>query len=399
MRSIIIFVGFLSANSGFATEVKNGSKPSTPPGVVIPVANSDVLILQRAAKILSDKSKWNQKDNRECPKTASKYSLYCAMYKASVEINGEFDHRLGALEELRRTVETASKDKTYEHRMMDHNNDPTTSFVDIKKILAATEERLRERLAIKFEEVKFASGQLTLGGILYKPEGNGPFPTILYNHGSAPGMLNNMAAEKIGPLFVSRGWVFFMPYRRGQGLSAKAGLYIMDEIHAAERSGGDVEAAAKMIHLLKTDQLNDQLAALSWLKKQKFVRANQIAVAGNSFGGIQTVLGAEKAAYCAAVDASGGAQSWSQAVEMQKVMKEAVRNAKCPIFFFQAENDYDLAPSKVLSQEMKLAKKTYDVKFYPPFGKSAKDGHSFAYMGSSIWADDVFSYLQRHCTK
>src|SRR6266853_1197269 len=76
--------------------------------------------------------------------------------------------------------------------------------------------------AVVSETVTFKNGTLTLHGLLYKPAGNGPFPAVLYNHGSARGMLSHEAFEAIAPQYVSRGWVFFAPYRRGQGLSATA---------------------------------------------------------------------------------------------------------------------------------------------------------------------------------
>ena len=247
--------------------------------------------------------------------------------------------------------------------------------------------------------VSFQSGNLTLYGVLYKPEGAGPFPAVLYNHGSAAGMLNNEAFEALGPVFAKRGWVFFAPYRRGQGLSASAGLYIGDEIEAARKNGGMRAAAATMVRLLETDQLNDQLAALAWLQKREFVQARRIAVAGNSFGGVEAVLGAERGSYCAAIDASGGAESWALAPELQVSMTRAVRNAHVPIFFFQPENDYDLAPSRVLSAAMKSSGKTFEMKIYPAFGKSNQEGHSFSYLGSSVWADDVFRFLEQNCGK
>lgn len=247
--------------------------------------------------------------------------------------------------------------------------------------------------------VSFQSGNLTLYGVLYKPEGAGPFPAVLYNHGSAAGMLNNEAFEALGPVFAKRGWIFFAPYRRGQGLSASAGPYIGDEIEAARKNGGMRAAAATMVRLLETDQLNDQLAALAWLQKREFVQARRIAVAGNSFGGVEAVLGAERGSYCAAIDASGGAESWALAPELQVSMTRAVRNAHVPIFFFQPENDYDLAPSRVLSAAMKSSGKTFEMKIYPAFGKSNQEGHSFSYLGSSVWADDVFGFLEQNCGK
>ena len=80
-------------------------------------------------------------------------------------------------------------------------------------------------------------------------------------------------------------------------------------------------------------------------------------------------------------------------------MVRAVRNAKAPIFFFQAGNDYDLSPGRTLSTEMKDAGKVAELKIYPAFGKSAADGHSFAWAGSAVWADDVFRFLATHCSR
>jgi carboxymethylenebutenolidase len=118
-------------------------------------------------------------------------------------------------------------------------------------------------------------------------------------------MLSKEAFDVLGPAFASHGWVFFGPYRRGQGLSASAGPYIVDQIAAAEKNGGVSAGAEAMVRLLETDHLNDQLAALAWLRKQGFVQPGRIAVAGNSFGGIETLLGAERGNYCAAIDSAG----------------------------------------------------------------------------------------------
>lgn len=247
------------------------------------------------------------------------------------------------------------------------------------------------------EIVQFHSGNLKLHGELYRPKGDGPFPAVLYNHGSAAGMLSDTASKAMGPLYAARGWIFFMPYRRGQGLSAEAGPYIGDQISRVEKESGKSSAADRMIELLTKDHLDDQLAALTWLKNQKFVQADRIAVAGQSFGGIETVLGAQKYPFCAAVDASGGAMSWKAAPRLHDLMKSSVRESKSPIFFFQAENDFDLGPSKDLYAEMKKAGKVAELKIYPPYGKTAFDGHSFTWLGSSIWFNDVFSFIQKNC--
>lgn len=134
---------------------------------------------------------------------------------------------------------------------------------------------------------------------------------------------------------------------------------------------------------------------LAWLRKWRIVLPRRIAVAGPSFGGIEAVLGAEREPYCVAIDAAGGAESWSLAQpELQMLMSSAVRNSRAPIFFFQAEDDYDLSPSKTLAAAMQDAGKPFELKIYAPFGESVADGHSFGHLGSSVWANDVFRFLQ-----
>lgn len=245
------------------------------------------------------------------------------------------------------------------------------------------------------EGVAFPSGPLTLHGVIYLPKGTGPFPALLYNHGSAHD--NTPVNAALGPLFADRGWIFFMPSRRGQGLSASAGFYIAQEINAAVEKDGIKGGMATMVRLLETEQLNDQLAALDWLKDHSFVQTGRIAVAGNSFGGVEAVLGADRGAYCAAVDISGGAESWAQAPELQSLLARSARNAHAPIFFIQPENDYTIAPSRSLSSAMKLVGKPNEMKIYPPFGKTREDLQTFAYKGADIWADDVFKFLDQYC--
>jgi dienelactone hydrolase len=249
----------------------------------------------------------------------------------------------------------------------------------------------------KSETVTFQGGKIELRGLLYKPDGPGPFPAVLYNHGSAPGLVNNEAFDAIAPTFVARGWVFFAPYRRGQGLSADAGPYIMDEIRSARARGGTPAAVETMARLLVTDHLDDQIAALDWLRTQSFVRPHAIATMGNSFGGIQAVLGAERGGYCAAVDAAGGAESWDEAPQLRELMIRAVKNATTPILFLQAANDFNVEPSRALFAERKAAGKPAELRIYPAFGSSARTGHSFPYRGVGIWRDDVMAFVDRHC--
>ena len=247
------------------------------------------------------------------------------------------------------------------------------------------------------EIVRYADAPQPLAGELFKPPGPGPFPAVVWDHGSAPGMLNSEASGAIAPLFVRAGWVFFMPYRRGQGLSAQAGPYILDEVSRARQRGGKHEASLQLVRLLATDHLQDQLKALAWLRSQPYVRGERIALAGNSFGGIEAILGAAQAPVCATVAASAASDSWDESPELQQLMKDAAARSAAPLMLFQAANDFSLAPNKAMLQLRQQAAQPVEYKVYPPFGTSASAGHSFPYRSADAWFADVLGFLARSC--
>jgi hypothetical protein len=51
----------------------------------------------------------------------------------------------------------------------------------------------------------------------------------------------------------------------------------------------------------------------------------------------------------------------------------------------------------VLADAMRKSGKVAEVKVYPEFAKGTQEGHSFTYMGSLVWAEDVFKFLMRYC--
>ena len=111
----------------------------------------DVAIIDRARALLKDEASWNRADNRQCTTGDRKVSLFCALQFASRDVTGEYRHRRTALEEVRIALEEATKDRQYEHRLMDYNNDPRTKLSDIHAVLATARTRLVQRLALQKE--------------------------------------------------------------------------------------------------------------------------------------------------------------------------------------------------------------------------------------------------------
>ena len=242
------------------------------------------------------------------------------------------------------------------------------------------------------EQVTFPSGALTLGGFIAKPAGPGPFPAVVWNHGS--GSNPKPRISRMAAFWVAHGFVFFEPHRRGFGLSAAAGADIqelVDEI--AKRAGAEAGNLVKT-QLLASEQLDDQMAGIAWLKTVPEVDATRIATMGTSFGGAQALLAAERGdGIRVAVSFAGGAMNWLHNAPMRARLLEAARNAKVPVMFIQAENDFDLGPSRELFAEMTRVGKTTAIRIYPPQGRTVLDGHTFASRSPQLWEKDVLAFI------
>ena len=220
---------------------------------------------------------------------------------------------------------------------------------------------LAQALAVaqtKPEEVVFSSGGPELHGFLWKPEGTGPFPAIVWNHGSEklPG-----SQPALAKFYTAHSYVFFVPHRRGQGRSP--GNYIQDLVVQAPPG----ERARRMVELQQAAVV-DVIAGLNYLKSRPFVDPARIAP---------------------------GAMSWEQNVALQDRLVRAVDLAKAPVFLLQAANDYSLAPSRVLSEEANKKKKDFQSKIYPAFGSTHQDGHwGFCSSATDVWGNDVLAFLE-----
>ena len=137
---LLIAAGVIHAQS---SSNKNNDDPDARP----PVTQADIQIVQRAQKILDSPARWNRSDTRICPADARTFSLYCALEKATVEVTGNFQHRGAAMQESRFVIEAVAPNRNYHHRLMDYNNDPTTSFADVQKVLQLLQQRIADRLA------------------------------------------------------------------------------------------------------------------------------------------------------------------------------------------------------------------------------------------------------------
>lgn len=240
------------------------------------------------------------------------------------------------------------------------------------------------------ERVTFKSDNLNLVGFLFRPAGVGPFPGLIWNHGSEKDPGTQRQFDAVAAIFVPAGYVVFAPVRRGHGGSE--GPYIMDQLRKAQENRA---AGPLLVRLMEGEHLDDQLAGQAYLKSLPYVDQNRLVVAGCSFGGIQTLLAAERGAgFRAAVPISPAALSWNGNPPLRERLLSAVRKIEIPVFLIQPPKDASLEPSYVLGREFQRLGKTYRGKIYPPEMPEDQQGHCFGgAKGMHIWAQDVLAFL------
>jgi dienelactone hydrolase len=116
---------------------------------------------------------------------------------------------------------------------------------------------------------------LELETTFFKPEGSGPFPLAVINHGKAfgdPKFQGRSSYPRAARFFLSRGYAVALPMR--QGFSKSTGSYIGGGCNVG--SNGAVQA-------------EDVKATLDYFTAQPFIDKTKIVVAGQSHGGLTTM--------------------------------------------------------------------------------------------------------------
>src|SRR5262249_49223984 len=155
------------------------------------------------------------------------------------------------------------------------------------------------------------------------------------------GMPITEAAGRLAPLFTRRGYAFFYPFRRGQGPSADVAPFLQERLASEEKAHGRVARQRLQDTLMQTEQLDDVLAAMSFLKAVREVDASRLVLMGHSFGGQLTLMAAARdGSVRAAVTFAAAAGSWRRSEEVRRLLSDAVGRTRCPILLVQWANDF-----------------------------------------------------------
>jgi len=113
-------------------------------------AAKDITILNRALNLLNNGSNWNRFDNRVCDIDSYpyKWSLFCALHQASIDIDSEYRHLRPAIQAVRQAIGELTHGKKYAHLLQDYNNE-AQSFESIVSVLNRAKEIIIEKIKLQ----------------------------------------------------------------------------------------------------------------------------------------------------------------------------------------------------------------------------------------------------------
>jgi dienelactone hydrolase len=234
----------------------------------------------------------------------------------------------------------------------------------------------------------------TMVGTVFKPNGEGPFPFVVLNHG-------RRAAERFrtprwrypeaSRWLVRQGFAVFVPTRRGYG----------------ETAGPDVESSNNCANPWFKEAMaggvESVMSVVAYARQQPFVDKQRYIVMGQSLGGYVSVgTGAlNPEGLVAVINFAGGHGGRPErdpgnpcgSERLKQVFAQAGASSRVPSLWIYTENDQYFGPahSRAWHEAFTAAGGKADYRLLPPFGR---DGHTLFTTGAKIWQPLVAEFLK-----
>ena len=228
----------------------------------------------------------------------------------------------------------------------------------------------------------------------FKPDGNGPFPILILNHGRSGTNRSDpprFRYTKQVRFFTERGFAVFVPTRIGYGEQGTR--------FDPEDSGScNNKNYAPMAEAASTEIL----AVLRYAREQSYVDPSRVLIVGQSVGGYSTVATAARRpeGLIAAINFAGGAGGDPvarpgipcQGNRLEDMYAGFGKTTQAPMLWIYTENDQYFNPAHSKAWHAAFVKAGGNAEYHllPPF---AKNGHTLFANGVEIWSPIVAEFL------
>jgi dienelactone hydrolase len=232
----------------------------------------------------------------------------------------------------------------------------------------------------------------------FKPNGDGPFPLVIINHGRAGTAVERAKVRRqrypdAARYFVRRGFAVVVPTRKGYG----------------ETGGSDPENSGACVNPSYAPTFDAALESivpvLEWAKRLPYFDARRILAVGTSMGGISTIALAARnpEGMVLAVNFAGGkggdpATRPGDPCAPDKLAQSYAafgKSARVPTLWLYSQNDLYWGAELPRQWHKAYVDAGGPAEFVslPAFGR---DGHLVFGQGVSLWAPHVDAFLKEH---
>nr|WP_308632986.1 CocE/NonD family hydrolase [Massilia norwichensis] len=230
--------------------------------------------------------------------------------------------------------------------------------------------------------------QARLETTVFQPNGPGPFPLIIINHGKDPGHPNLQPRDRfyhMAHAFVARGYAVMVPMR--QGFANSTGRY--------RDHGCDMTANGYT-------QAEDIRDTLEYARSQKWIDADHIVVAGQSYGGLATIaLGTQELpGVRGLINFAGGLRDDSNGCGWRSALVSAFAEYgaqnKLPSLWMYGQNDSLFGPELVARMHDAFEQAGGKAKLVE-YAAFKRDSHGMLASrdGGKVWLADTMEFLDR----
>ncbi|WP_229202050.1 dienelactone hydrolase family protein [Pseudoduganella aquatica] len=223
---------------------------------------------------------------------------------------------------------------------------------------------------------------------LFKPDGDGPFPLLVINHGKAPGDPKLQQRDRfvhMARAFVRRGYAVMVPMRAG--FAHSGGRYID---HGCDMAANGYTQAA------------DVREAIRYARSLPWVDAQRIVAAGQSYGGLATMALATQQIpglrgvmnFAGGLRVHGGPCDWQEA--LVRAFGEYGKRSKVSSLWMYGANDSYFGPELASRMHGAYTRAGGSAELVA-FGAFKSDAHTMlaSQDGEQVWLPQAERFLAR----
>ncbi len=230
--------------------------------------------------------------------------------------------------------------------------------------------------------------QSELQTTLFRPNGPGPFPLLIINHGKESGEPRKQPRERfiyMATAFVKRGYAVLVPMRRG--FAGSTGAYAD---HGCNMTANGYA------------QASDVQDAIEFARRQRWADPERIVVAGQSYGGLAAIALGTRAVpgVRGLINFAGGLRDDGERCDWRAQLVQAFANYgaanKIPSLWMYGVNDSLFGPELVARMHSAFERAGGSARLVE-FGAFKRDAHGMAASrdGARIWWRETERFLEQ----